>query len=237
MKPSEIIPWGRSFDEYRLMFDLSERDLAGRILGCGDGPASFNAEANSRGHRIISCDPIYAFSADSIRQRAEHSHETVIAQVRTIQDEFVWNYFHDPNHLGRVRTAAMRLFLEDFEKGKAEGRYVATSLPRLLFGDAQFDLALCSHLLFLYSDQLSFDFHREAIEELLRVASEVRVFPLLSLDLRPSPHVDPLMNYLAEKGWRTEVLMVPYEFQRGGNRMFRIGRNDHPHCLPASTIC
>ena len=128
MKLSEIIPWGRSFDEYRLMFGLSESDLAGRILGCGDGPASFNAEATALGHSVISCDPIYAFSTEEIRQRVEDSHRTVISQVRTIQEGFVWNYFHDPDHLGRARLAAMRRFLEDFEKGKAEGRYV--DIPR-----------------------------------------------------------------------------------------------------------
>ena len=38
-----IVPWGRTFDEYRAMFALSTTDLEGRILGCGDGPASFNA--------------------------------------------------------------------------------------------------------------------------------------------------------------------------------------------------
>jgi hypothetical protein len=64
MKLSEVIPWGRSFDEYRLMFGLSERDLAGRILGCGDGPACFNAEATDKGYTVISCDPIYAFSTE-----------------------------------------------------------------------------------------------------------------------------------------------------------------------------
>jgi hypothetical protein len=235
MKLSEVILWGRSFDEYRLMFRLLESDLAGRILGCGDGPASFNAEATALGHSVISCDPIYAFSMEEIRQRVEDSHETVISQVRTIQEGFVWNYFHDPDNLGRARLAAMNRFMEDFEEGKADGRYVTASLPRLPFEDGQFDLALCSHLLFLYSYQLGFDFHRASIEELLRVASEVRIFPLLSLDRRPSPHLDPLVTYLAEQGWRTEVLPVPYEFQRGGNRMLRIGRNDHPPRSAAST--
>ena len=69
MKFSEVIPWGRSFDEYRLMFGLSESDLAGRILGCGDGPASFNSEATAEGFSVTSCDPIYAFSAEEISRR------------------------------------------------------------------------------------------------------------------------------------------------------------------------
>ena len=86
MKLNEVIPWGRSFDEYRLMFGLTPKDLAGRILGCGDGPASFNAEASSKRHSVISCDPIYAFSMEEIRRRVEESHQTVISQVRTIRE-------------------------------------------------------------------------------------------------------------------------------------------------------
>ena len=39
----DIVPWGRSFDEYLDMFNLSENDLVRNIVGVGDGPASFNA--------------------------------------------------------------------------------------------------------------------------------------------------------------------------------------------------
>jgi hypothetical protein len=38
-----VVPWGRSFDEYVAMFALSSEDLGRRILGCNDGPASFNS--------------------------------------------------------------------------------------------------------------------------------------------------------------------------------------------------
>jgi hypothetical protein len=224
MKLSEVIPWGRSFHEYRLMFGLTERDLAGRMLGCGDGPASFNAEATAQGFSVTSCDPIYAFSTGEIKQRVEDCFEEVISQVRLNPEEFVWDYFHNPDELGHARLTAMRAFLSDFETGKAETRYVTASLPSLPFGGGQFDLALCSHLLFLYSDRLNFKFHLASIEELLRVAAEVRIFPLLTLERRPSPHIDPLMTSLAEKGWRSEVRSVAYELQQGGNRMLRIGR-------------
>jgi hypothetical protein len=66
MKLSEIIPWGRTFAEYRLMFDLSDADLNKRILGCGDGPASFNAEMTELGYTVVSIDPVYQFSAPEI---------------------------------------------------------------------------------------------------------------------------------------------------------------------------
>jgi hypothetical protein len=216
------------------MFALSYADLAGRILGCGDGPASFNAEATALGHAVVSCDPIYAFSAEQIERRVSDCYADVIAQVHNSRDEFVWDHFHDPDHLGQFRLAAMRRFLADFERGQAEGRYVTASLPCLPFGDGHFDLALVSHLLFLYSDQLDFEFHRAAVEELLQVAREVRIFPLLTLGRNLSPHVEPLRTSLFGKGWRAEITAVPYEFQRGGNEMLRVGQDDHPPHLAAS---
>ncbi len=159
----------------------------------------------------------------------------MLSQLRLNPDGFVWDYFHDPDHLGQARLTAMRRFLEDFEDGRLESRYVAASLPCLPFGDGQFDIALCSHLLFLYSAQLSHEFHLASIEELLRVADEVRIFPLLTLERSPSPHVEPLMTHLTENGWRTEVRPVSYEFQRGGNLMLSIGKTDHPPRFAAST--
>lgn len=65
----QAVPWGRSFDEYRRMFALTDADFALSILGCGDGPASFNAEATRRGGRVVSCDPIYRWGAAEIGER------------------------------------------------------------------------------------------------------------------------------------------------------------------------
>jgi hypothetical protein len=216
---NEVIPWGRSFDEYRRMFALSGVDLAGRILGCGDGPASFNAEAATKGYTIVSCDPLYAFSPAEIERRIEDCYEDVISQVRQNPNGFVWGYFHDPDHLGQCRLAAMRRFLADYEAGKGEGRYVTASLPHLPFEDGEFDLALVSHLLFLYSKQLDFGFHQAAIEELLRVAKRVRIFPLLTLDGKLSSYVEPMRTHLRSRSLKAEIIPVSYEFQRGGNEM------------------
>jgi len=57
---------------------------------------------------------------------------------------------------------------------------------------------------------------------MLRVAGEVRLFPLLSLDGAPSPHLHVLMEELALDSFAAEVGRVPYEFQRGGNEMLVI---------------
>ncbi len=81
---SQVVPWGRSFDEYRRMFALTDRDLCLRIAGCGDGPASFNAEATRLGFRVISCDPIYRWDAVHIEDRITATYDEVLEQVRKI---------------------------------------------------------------------------------------------------------------------------------------------------------
>src|SRR5678809_452288 len=80
-KYSEAVPWGRSFDEYRRMFSLSEQDLKLRIIGCGDGPAAFNAQMFRQGRRVVSCDPLYQLSVEQIQSRIDATYETVIRQT------------------------------------------------------------------------------------------------------------------------------------------------------------
>lgn len=41
-KLGHVMPWGRSFEEYRSMFSLSKHKSNKRILSCADGPTSFN---------------------------------------------------------------------------------------------------------------------------------------------------------------------------------------------------
>ncbi len=221
-----IVPWGRSFAEYVAMFSLADSDLAGRILGCGDGPAGFNAEATRRGAAVISCDPIYAFTKEEIASRIAATYTEVIEQTRLNPSAFVWDSIASVEELGQVRMAAMQAFLEDYPAGLLEGRYVNAELPALPFADHAFDLALCSHLLFLYSRQLDAAFHQASLLELYRVAREVRVFPLLELGGARSPHLSGQVERLRAAGFKVSLERVSYEFQRGACEMLRIQRDD-----------
>lgn len=220
----DIVPWGRTPAEYAAMFALSDADYQRRILGCGDGPAAFNAGVTKQGGRVVSVDPLYRFSAEEIRKRIGETYAEVMAQTRANREEFIWTTISSVDELGRIRLAAMEDFLADYPRGLQEKRYVAGALPRLSFADASFDLALCSHLLFLYSEQLSGAFHLDAIRELCRVAAEVRIFPLLELGAKPSRHLQAVKDGLAGEGYAVSVEPVPYEFQKGGNRMMRVTR-------------
>jgi len=139
-----VVPWGRSFEEYVKMFNLTKDELTLSILSCGDGPASFNSEMTKRGNKVISCDPIYQFTAQELQTRIKETYNKVMTETYNNKSNFVWDIIKSPEELSRVRMEAMQEFLADFKKGKQEGRYRAESLPSLPFGDKEFDW-LCVH--------------------------------------------------------------------------------------------
>ena len=219
MELKNVVPWGRSFDEYRDMFMLTDADLQKRILGCGDGPASFNAILTKAGGNVVSADPVYRFTADQIRSRVREVYPEIMSEVSKNPDDYVWESIRDIEHLGKVRMEAMELFFDDYEQGKQTGRYINASLPELPFENNAFDLALCSHYLFLYSGHVSLQEHILSMKELCRVANEVRVYPLVTLEGKPSGHLDPVVAELQNVGVDVSFHKVRYCFQKGAEEM------------------
>ena len=217
-----IVPWGRSYEEYVSMFSLDDESLNKRILGCGDGPAGFNSVMTKKGKMVVSVDPLYRFTKQEIQQRIEETFETVIAQSKSHMEKFRWDRIKDADELGRIRMSAMKVFLEDYEVGKSQNRYVDAELPKLPFEDKEFDLALSSHFLFLYTDHLSYEFHENSVHELMRVSNELRIFPLLDVNGNVSPYVDGLMEKFNNRNTNATIVEVDYEFQKGGNKMMKI---------------
>ena len=223
MKLEKVVPWGRNIDEYRAMFLLSDDDMKKRIAGFGDGPASFNYQASAAGADVTSFDPIYGFSAQELRSRINEVRDIIIAQMRENSENYVWDRIEDVNELEKIRMSAMEIFLADFEKGKAESRYICHELPeRLSCEDMCFDIGLSSHFLLMY-DSLGYDFHIKAISEMLRVCREVRIFPLCGLDSRESELTKQVIEYFS-RDFKTEILKTDYQFQKGADKMLKIRR-------------
>ncbi len=218
----EVVPWGRSFDEYVCMFSLTDVDLDKKILGCGDGPASFNYELTQKGGSVVSVDPLYQFSSDQIRQRINETSSVISEQLHANKERFIWTQFASPDEVVETRLQAMILFLSNYGAGLEQGRYVNAVLPELPFSDQSFDIALCSHFLFLYSEQIPGELHLQALREMLRVARDVRVFPLLDLRGDLSPHLQLVTMALRIEGFQVDRVKVNYEFQQGGNEMLRV---------------
>ena len=209
------------------MFSLEPGYLQARILDCGGGPSSFAAEVAEQRGRVVAIDPLYADPVQELRERIDASFDQVVELARRNAHRFVWgDRIGSPQALAKLRRAAMDRFLDDFEREGEGGRYLQGALPRLPFADDAFDLALCSHLLFLYGEQFDLRFHVESLVELARVAREVRVFPLLDMEGEPSRHLRGAREGAGSAGLTAEEVVVPYEFQRGGNQMLVVARRD-----------
>jgi len=222
MQLEKVVPFGRSLDEYIKMFNLTEPDLQKSILSVADGPASFNAEGTQRGYQTKSVDPLYIFTADQIRERFYAVVENIIQQICQTPDDWVWSYHASPDGLRQHREKVTELFYQDYPLGQVQGRYEVGELPTLNYPNAQFDLGLCSHFLFLYADHFDANFHIQSIQEMLRVCREVRIFPLLTLMLERSPYIDTVIQHCRTLGYTCDIQTVAYELQRGGNKMLKI---------------
>ena len=210
---------GRTFAEYRRMFDLDVGSLQGRdVLDCPGGPGSFTAVAAELADSVTAVDPEYGPTATDLEPLCRRSVADNVEQLYEKRDLFVWDYYGDVETRGRYQRPAAERFLADYATHPE--RYVASALPDLPFADDAFDLTLSANLLFLYDDRLEEGFHHKAMAELSRVTDgEVRVFTLASLDRERSEFVEPVVERLRADGHGVEFREVPYEFQPGATEM------------------
>jgi SAM-dependent methyltransferase len=214
-----VLVTSRSFEEYLAMFAIDEAELPGRrVLDCCAGASSFVAAASARGAQAVGVDPVYAAGGAELAERAADSHVAAGAIADQHPDRFVWDWYGSRKAREEMRKRALSMFLVDFTANR--DRYRAATLPRLPFDDDEFDLAVCSHLLFTWGDQLGLDFHVAAIEEMARVAREVRIFPtVLQGRGEAVPFWHDLLAQLQRDGIVPDVRRVDYEFQRGADQM------------------
>lgn len=214
-----VVPFGRSLEEYRMMFELSEEDLGKNIVGVSDGVSSFNTEMNNAGRRVLSIDPIYEETGEYIETAFYNSIENVVEQLGSTFDDYIWTYYKNLDVYRQIRTSTIKRFLKDFENGVSEGRYVLGELPNLSYSDRSFDLALHANLLFLYSELFDYEFHLESVRELARIAREVRIYPLMDISNKSSWHIEPLVAELVSEGYNVEIRKIEYEFMKGSNEI------------------
>jgi len=218
----KIIFVGRSYDEYMKMFDLSLDYLKNnKILDCASGASSFTAELLKKGYDVIATDVLYDIDPDVLEAKCENDLSNVMQTLFGIEDMYVWNYFKTPGELIKHRKATYKAFINHYRNERGN-KYIKSKLPKLPFKDDEFSLVLSSHFLFLYDDRLSYEFHEDSIQEVLRISKEIRIFPLIGLNGKKSLFVDKIIGNLINKVNDIEIMKVPYEFMRGGNEMIKI---------------
>jgi hypothetical protein len=218
-----VVLLGRRFDEYRRYFLLEPAELTGKaVLDVAGGVSSFCAEANARGIRVTSFDPIYSLTPEKIRERCEPDLESVYRAIGKVPT-YRWSYYKNPEHMRELRNRASAIFFLDY-KAHPE-RYVSGALPGLPFADGSFDLTLVSYFLFAYQHRFSYELHRDSILEIMRVTrGEARIYPTVTFEAQPSKYLPLLESDPALKGFDLAEVKTDFEFLVNSNSFLRIRR-------------
>ncbi len=219
----EAVPWGRNLEEYDEIFAIHAIPRGARILDVAAGPASFAAEANADGWRVTAADPLYVSSAAAISERFQAARTLVMEQINRNLSGYRWDRIGTPRRLEARRVETMRAFLKDFERHGGD-RYVEASLPKLPFADAAFDVALCSHFLFLNEATQGRAFTLASVKEMLRVAREIRLFPLVRMDGQSSRLLPQILASVARQGHSATIEAVDWSFQIGATHRLVVRR-------------
>jgi hypothetical protein len=219
----DVVLLGRTFDEYRAYFALTDRELRGaRVLDMGSGVSSFGVEARALGYDVVGADPIYGAEAEALERKCRADLDEVVRQLPAVQQNYVWGgFYRDIPDLARQRETAYRRFLADYRP--VSDRFVRATLPETGFAARRFTLTLVSHFLFLYDDRFDYAFHKAGLLELGRITDgEIRIFPLANLRAEPSPHVERFIEDADRPRWRIEKRAVDFEFLKGSGEMLVI---------------
>ena len=225
-----VIVTGRSLTEYEEMFGLPKVAAGTSFLDCGAGAASFSAEARQLGAQAIALDPVYDLHLNELRNVVEAGFEATRRNLAETPREYSFGpqfAFRDIAEHAATRRGAASLFLKDFQRNPSS--YVSANITSIPLGTSSMDHVLCSHLLFLHSHEptLSFQFHRQAISEMARVAREdVRVYPIEGLRDVNRPLLHRVMDSLRRDGLRAELKESSYRFFRGASQMMVISSVD-----------
>ncbi len=215
---------GRSYQEYLSMFKLDPGFLEGKkVLDCGAGASSFTFWARKNGIKAKATDILYGKNVKSLREIFLNDFSTLLNVHSGMDQKVDWGFFEDSERMIEDRVETYNDFIGDYEK--FPDNYILGQLPHLPFADQKFNLALSSHLLFLYDDRLDYSFHLQSIQEMLRVAEEVRIYPIVRLrgKGRRSRFIKPLKEDNMIDG-DVKIVDVDYRFREGGNEMMIISK-------------
>jgi len=220
---NRVVLLGRTLDEYQRAFGLELQEWRGKaILDVAAGVSSFTAESRAFGLNVTAFDRIYSATAIDIRARCEHDLEEVTREIGH-KPVYKWDFYKTPLGMRAYRARACQTFLQDFTTHPEH--YVAGELPQTPFADRQFDLTLVSYLIFVYEDQLSYEFHKQTIQELMRITTrEIRVYPIVTFEAQPSTTLRKIREAQSFASWNFEIVSTDFEFLRNSNCYLRITR-------------
>lgn len=215
-----IVITGRTFKEYSAFFDLTLEDLKGKkVLDCPSGASSFVATSNKNVIKAKGVDILYNFDRESLERQGAKSID-IIYKDTSWMDVYKMDFYKTKENHRFHRESALKEFVSDYNSQD----YIFAELPKLPFEDDSFDILLSSHLLFVYDDRLEYEFHKNSILEMLRVAKEVRIFPLVDFKnsrVKEEKNFSPFVYDILEEFY-CEIIETDFEFQPRANCYLKI---------------
>ena len=101
-------------------------------------------------------------------------------------------------------------------------------LRHLSYAEQSFDLVLCPNVLFVQNHIHSEDYHQQVLKELARVGGEVRVYPLVDKEGKPSQYLGLVIQGLQEGGFGVELRQIQTGDKSQANAMLRLW---NPACV------
>jgi ubiquinone/menaquinone biosynthesis C-methylase UbiE len=206
----------RSYEEYVQMFMLDEHLLKkGKVLDVASGGSSFVAELNKRGHNAIGVDPLYRLPVEEMSTHGDTEIAIANQKLDKVKHLYVWDSYGSLDTHNEIRLNSFKQFLNSYEKDAKKEKYIAATLPSLPFEDETFSLILCNHFLFLYQDQFDYQFHLDAIKELIRITKKdgvIRIYPLVGFKNEVFPYINQLMATLDNDGIKIELSKTDFRF-------------------------
>jgi SAM-dependent methyltransferase len=218
----------RSYQEYEQMFMLDQDLISkGLVLDVASGASSFTAELNRRGYSAVAVDPLYRLSSEEIGELGQTEINTAIRKLSEKENLFVWDYYDSlENHL-KIRNHSLNHFLKAYERDINKEKYIPAELPSIPFGNDVFSLVLCNHFLFLYQEQFDYQFHLNAIEELIRVTKKggtICIYPLVGFKDEVYPELNELIKSLNKNGVTAEMVETKFRFLPSATHFLKINK-------------
>jgi SAM-dependent methyltransferase len=206
----------RSYEEYVRMFALDSVELRGKsVLDAAAGASSFAASASAMGSLVTAVDPLYRMASDEIAEYGATEIKVSTAKLEGLADRYIWDYYGNLERHQALRVQSLSRFIQDYGSREPAARYVNATLPDLPFADNTFDIALCSHFLFLYEEQFDYAFHASAVRELLRVTKpggELRLYPIVNLRTQRYGQLERLINDTEALGAESRFVQASLPF-------------------------
>lgn len=213
-----------SYEDYCKMFALDKALLQRNILDFPGVFSSFNATAHQEGQSVTSLDGLYDLDISMLENAISQQKQTWITHVNQMSDSA--DLLPIAQEKFEKFKQCTKLFLDDYPGGKQQNRYEAwDSESKLPFADHSFQLALCSHWLFKQDFNLkqTIDF----IDELCRVAGEVRIFPVNNAKYEAPDFLGHLMANYQTRGFQISCIAIDFDNHETGSAMLSI---TSPHC-------